>query len=766
MPEAPSPASAPAAEYAIPRRMRAAGLALLLAATCIFFWPLFAGEPWHVPSGGGGDNVSFLWPTYSFSAETIRAGSWPLWNPYLFGGAPHAADNQSSLYYPPFLLLTAFARVPYRALEWMVLLHMFSAGAGMYTLLASLLPASARPHHRVSAAIAAALAFQFSSVFVTHIGNLNIVVVASYLPWAVWCSHKLQVVGGRRWLLALALCVALAFLGNHVQMFLFITVALIFHGAAGLFALRRSAARQSVRLVANYFLAALITTGLTAPSLLPGLEMLPQTLRFNFTYASASEYSLPPAGLAGMLSPLLFGRGPENFWADWDRVELGYAGLITLWLAALAVSLPRQRAFAIALGATGLVIALGKHTPVHFWMYEYIPGFNGMRVPGRTVLLTDFCFTLLAGIGLCDLLQRTTSVRRAQQAAVVLAALLLGGLSAGWWLAVPAGAAKPLANLQLAIGVGLATLLAAFSIPSAARWWGLPLLLAAELVGLGAWVETGKYDPAAGYRAGPAMQWLQAQPQPFRIDIATIEWQQDTGAINHIETVDGLDNPLQLARYHTYYWAVGTRGSPQYNFLNAKYLITAKNRPAAAASFVPVFNEDPLVDVYLNTGAIPRIQLIYDTLPAAGGEQAFAAVQAPAFDPLRTVVLEGGVPLHSAPPPGHELFYVRYLPTDQLIVARSATPAYLVFSEKWFPGWRAAVDGQPAEIQIANFAFRAVYIPAGEHTITMQFVPTSTPWGIAIMLLTVALLAGAALWQPVMQAGARRRAQRSAAVRA
>jgi uncharacterized membrane protein YfhO len=90
----------------------------------------------------------------------------------------------------------------------------------------------------------------------------------------------------------------------------------------------------------------------------------------------------------------------------------------------------------------------------------------------------------------------------------------------------------------------------------------------------------------------------------------------------------------------------------------------------------------------------------------------------------------------------------------------------LVFSEKWFPGWRAAVDGQPAEIQIANFAFRAVYIPAGEHTITMQFVPTSTPWGIAIMLLTVALLAGAALWQPVMQAGARRRAQRSAAVRA
>ena len=763
MPEVPNPGSPAAVAKPIPGRMHATALGLLFLATCIFLWPLFAPEPWHIPAGGG-DNVSFLWPTYSFSADVIRGGGWPLWNPYLFSGAPHAADNQSSLYYPPFLLLAAFPDVPYRALEWMVLLHMFSAGAGMYVLLASLLPETAQPRHRVSAASAAALAFQFSSVFDTHIGNLNIVVVASYLPWAVWCSHKLQTTGGRRWTVALALVVALAFVGNHVQMFMFIVIALLFHGASGLLALGRSAPRKSVRLVAGYLVGALITTGLTAPSLLPGLEMLPHTLRFDFSFESATEYSMPPVGMAGLLTPLLFGRGPNYFWADWDRVELGFAGLTTVWLAALAISLPRQRKWVIALGATGLLIALGKHTPLYFWLYTYLPGFNGMRVPARTVLLTDFCLALLAGIGLCDLLQRTTPARRAPQAGSVLAVLLTGGLAAAWWLAVPAaGAVKPLAYLQVAVGVGLATLLAAFTIPAAARWWGLPLLLAVELIGLGAWVEVGRYDPAAGYRPGPAMQWLQAQPQPFRIDIATLAWQEDTGAMNKIESVAGLDNPLQLARYHTYYWAVGTRGSPQYNFLNAKYLITKKDQPAAAASFVPVFNADPLVDVYLNTGALPRIQLLYDTLHAADGPQAFAAVHAPTFDPLRTVVLEGGVPLHSTPPPGHELFYTRYLPTDQVIVARSATPAYLVFSEKWFPGWRATVDGQPAEIQLANFAFRAVYIPAGEHTVTMQFVPASTPIGIAILLLTVALLAVAAIWQPVRQAVARRSAQRAVA---
>ena len=50
-----------------PDGLALAGLALL---ALIFFWPLSLGQGW-VPRGGG-DLVSFLWPTYSYAAQALH----------------------------------------------------------------------------------------------------------------------------------------------------------------------------------------------------------------------------------------------------------------------------------------------------------------------------------------------------------------------------------------------------------------------------------------------------------------------------------------------------------------------------------------------------------------------------------------------------------------------------------------------------------------------------------------------------------------------
>src|SRR5512137_1126901 len=73
-------------------------LAILALLTVLFFWPVFFAGYW-LPRGGG-DLVSFLWPQYAFAGEAIRSGSIPLWNPYLYSGAPFLADNQSGVLYP------------------------------------------------------------------------------------------------------------------------------------------------------------------------------------------------------------------------------------------------------------------------------------------------------------------------------------------------------------------------------------------------------------------------------------------------------------------------------------------------------------------------------------------------------------------------------------------------------------------------------------------------------------------------------------------
>jgi hypothetical protein len=154
-----------------------------------------------------------------------------------------------------------------------------------------------------------------------------------------------------------------------------------------------------------------------------------------------------------------------------------------------------------------------------------------------------------------------------------------------------------------------------------------------------------------------------------------------------------------------------------------------------------VFDEDPAVDVYLNTNAMPRVSLVYSASVVPDGEAAFGAIHAPGFDPASEVVLEGDArALTLITPPADEanLYYLDYQSEAFTVIALNPAPAYLVFSEVWYPGWRAWVDGVEAPIHRANFAFRAIYLPeAGEYTVVMRFEPVSWRLGVSITLLTL-----------------------------
>ena len=98
--------------------------------------------------------------------------------------------------------------------------------------------------------------------------------------------------------------------------------------------------------------------------------MLPYTHRAEFGYQDTVSYSLAPApAFIGLITPGFYGRGPWAYWGSWDRVELPYAGLVTLLLAAAAFLLPipqkpRRLLPWLALALVGFAIALGGHTPV------------------------------------------------------------------------------------------------------------------------------------------------------------------------------------------------------------------------------------------------------------------------------------------------------------------------------------------------------------------------------------------------------------------
>ncbi|HPQ41722.1 MAG TPA: YfhO family protein, partial [bacterium] len=67
----------------------------------------------------------------------------------------------------------------------------------------------------------------------------------------------------------------------------------------------------------------------------------------------------------------------------------------------------------------------------------------------------------------------------------------------------------------------------------------------------------------------------------------------------------------------------------------------------------------------------------------------------------------------------------------------TVTPAVTVLSDAFYPGWKAAVNGQPVPVVRANGMFRAIPVPAGRSRVVFQYEPVSYRLGLFLMLVAL-----------------------------
>jgi hypothetical protein len=73
------------------------------------------------------------------------------------------------------------------------------------------------------------------------------------------------------------------------------------------------------------------------------------------------------------------------------------------------------------------------------------------------------------------------------------------------------------------------------------------------------------------------------------------------------------------------------------------------------------------------------------------------------------------------------------------IEAESDGPGLLIVQDAFWPGWRASIDGPPAEVIPADYLVRAVRWPPGRHVLEMVYDPPELRVGLAFSALGVFL---------------------------
>jgi hypothetical protein len=153
---------------------------------------------------------------------------------------------------------------------------------------------------------------------------------------------------------------------------------------------------------------------------------------------------------------------------------------------------------------------------------------------------------------------------------------------------------------------------------------------------------------------------------------------------------------------------------------------------------------DGAVRFYRAPGEPRRVWLLEEARSVVDASAAQAELADPAFDPATVVILEAD----DKPPVPRVLGTLS--PAATQIQVTFEKPGWLLLADAYFPGWVAAVDGVPAPILHGDYAFRAVAVPAGAHTVVFDYQPGSLRTGLwltGLGILFIVLL-GLATFHP------------------
>lgn len=719
------------------------------------YWEVLAGRR----TAMYGDVNDLHVPLYTTAWRTIRAGHWPWWTQNVFGGHSMIGAAQYAVFYP-FNAVFGWLdpRVAYR---WWMLGHVWLAAAGAF----------AWSWHRWRSrpgAVVTGVAYALNGFAVLHLVHAPFLAAAAWLPFTFLGIDLVS----ERWSWSRAALVAfplalIAFLGHPQLVWMAILGCSIYATALLLLRVRNLAATGRA---AGALLCGL---GIGALQLIPLLAFSRTSVRPALSMSASFEHSVTPHQLLLFGFPYIFGgasHGPSA--ATWTGGDLyqevgNYLGITMLALAIVGLIVLRRNRIVQALGVVTVVavlIGLGKSTPIGHLTYAVVPGAREFRSWGRTLWLANLAVSMLAGVGVREVLrapQRVATRMAVAAAGLAVVVILLPHVGAVQDMLTTGSAGTIARAFPVVLLLGLAGAVAVAVVHRRAGVVAILFVCALDMVSfanVAPWYSSSTpaaqvdalYDsspPVFGrlYNASGGIDRWVSNSYNFR----------SLSLAKNLLGVNGYDPLLQKD------WAE-TAGGWRYDGYPKRSDLW---EPGWAADVLRVStlvlsnSVIPTDDSWRRDGAvrgmaftrwvrIPRLAAAYivGAVDVSTLAQIRSRLATPYSNLRASALVERRTPgMHALGEPGRAgTVESAGLLDSGRIVVDAQRDAFLVVSEDWERGWHATVDGKAVPVLRTDGLVIGLPVPRGHHVVHLAFTPPGLRWGEAVALLALlALFLGA-----------------------
>lgn len=742
--------------------------------------------------------------------QQAHEGENPLWATNMFSGMPGYTISQPEPVPNIDTLIKAIAGDTYPLPFYWVLL----GGAYFFFVIQGFRPFT-------SAIGSVFISFTTYLPIIIEAGHYNKFVAFAFIPWML-AGYWLISRSDKKWLgcFIFALSVTLELRANHPQVTYYFLYLLGFWWLFdAIICYRRNQLRDWAARTGMMIGAGLLGILCSLEGYLSLYEYSKFSTRGGSTLAGAGSgldltyafrWSQGVGELLTLIIPGLFGGSSgEAYWGPKPGTSgPHYLGAITFVLALIGIMRYRKRIkyLFLSVGVLAMLFSLGRHFRLfNRLIYDLVPYFDKFRTPEMWLIVSVFCFSVLAVFGIHQLIEYAASKKKSLSKfyvplGIALALGLIFVVANDSLLSYEKPGERQLLAQQVArqnnvspqnpqvqqrvsqfINTRLKPERKEMAQSDSMRYLilvicltGLIILLVRKERSVGLFLLglllLASYDMLSVGKRYINEQNLVSESVDTEQVLAQQKRPIDTFLLNHVRgdqpypyrVFPLLDNPFNNAIPAAFYPTIGGYSGAKLayyqDFINAVLMTGGSvnmaaldmlnvkyitfNRPLPFPNMKVAYSQNNRVAME-NTDVLPKAFFVDSVQTVSSPREAVRQLNKTSFNPSREAIIEASHDFNVHPDSSARAKVTEYQANKIVIQTDRSTPGFMVLSEIWYPaGWKASIDGKPLNIYKTNFILRGMAIPAGEHKVVLTFKPASVYWGTLFSWIGHLLLVG------------------------